>query len=122
MTKEEARELFSSAYEGELDDARLTELRGLLAADPELAREYDELCATLALLRQPASTEPTPNLLLGVQQRLRARSRGRFYADRFAERLGLGPGLPLTLALVMLGLLGLAWLGLALLERVRLGQ
>jgi hypothetical protein len=60
-------------------------------------------------------------LLRGVQQRLRARSRGRFYADRFAERLGVGSGQTLALALVMLALLGLAWLGLQLLQQVSVG-
>jgi hypothetical protein len=60
-----------------------------------------------------APDAPAPDLLPGVQQRLRARSRGRFYADRFAERLGSGLLQPLPLALIMLGLLVLAWLALS---------
>jgi anti-sigma factor RsiW len=121
MTSEQARELFSAAFEGELDEPRARELEAALDADPGLAREYAQFVATLHLVqRAPAADEPAPDLLPGVQRRLRARSRGRFYADRFAERLGLGSSLPLVLALVMLALLALAWLGLGLLQQITL--
>jgi anti-sigma factor RsiW len=122
MTAEQARELFSAAVEGELDEATLSELQTAFAADPELAREYAAFEQTLRLLRKTGSEPPTaPNLLPGVQQRLRVRSRGRFYADRFAERLGRGLAPPLLLALVMLALLGLTWLGLSLLQQITVG-
>jgi anti-sigma factor RsiW len=113
MTAAQARELFSEAYERELDPAQAEAFAAALAADPELAREYDAFVATLSGIARSESSRPAaaaPNLLPGVQQRLRARSRGRFYGDRFAERLGSGLLQPLPLALLLLGVLVLAWL------------
>ena len=54
------------------------------------------------------------------QRRLRARSRGRFYADRYAERLGSGLLQPLPLAIAMLMLIALAWVVLLALGVVAL--
>ena len=109
MTPAEARELFSAAFERELDAAQQQAFDAALAADAQLAREYQAFTAMLELARgsgaDTAPDEPVPDLLPGVQQRLRARSRGRFYADRFSERLGSGLLQPLPLALIMLGLL-----------------
>jgi anti-sigma factor RsiW len=113
MTAEQARELFSAAFEHELDESQASAFAAALAQDPELAREYDAFVATFELARQePPGASPGPNLLPGVQRRLRARSRGRFYGDRFAERLGSGLLQPLPLALLMLGLVAVAWLAL----------
>jgi hypothetical protein len=56
----------------------------------------------------------------GLQRKLRERSRGRFYADRFAERVGAGALQPWALALVLLGLILLLWLGVSLFEGVKL--
>jgi hypothetical protein len=115
MTADQARELFSAAYERELEPEQVQAFEAALAAEPALAREYEAFVATLELARRgpAAAGRPAgraPNLLPGVQRRLRARSQGRFYADRFAERLGGGKLQPLTLALALLILLGLAWL------------
>jgi anti-sigma factor RsiW len=114
MTAGQARELFSEAYDGELDAAQAEAFAAALAADPALAREYDAFVVTLELARHPDAREP--NLLPGVQQKLRARSRGRFYADRFAERAGSRLLQPLPLALALLALLALAWLAQAALS------
>jgi anti-sigma factor RsiW len=118
MTAAEARELFSAAYERELDGPQAEAFAAALEADPELAREYEAFVATLGFARAGAAPPPdrAPNLLPGVQRRLRARSRGRFYADRFSERLGGGMLQPLPLALVLLGLVALAWLAQAALS------
>jgi anti-sigma factor RsiW len=118
MTAAEARELFSAAYERELDGPQAEAFAAALEADPELAREYEAFVATLGFARAGAVAPQVrePNLLPGVQRRLRARSRGRFYADRFSERLGGGMLQPLSLALVLLGLLALAWLAQAALS------
>ena len=121
MTPAQARELFSAAFERELDSAQQAAFSAALHADPDLAREYAAFAALLELTRGAGATssagpdlqDPAPDLLPGVQRKLRARSRGRFYADRFAERLGSGLLQPLPLALLMLGLLGLAWLVVA---------
>jgi anti-sigma factor RsiW len=122
MTKEQARALFSALLEGELEEPAANELRAALAADSELAREYEAFQATLALLKQTPALEREPDVLRGVQQRLRARSGGRFYADRFAERSRLATWQPFVIALVMLALLALIWVGLDLFHQVTLGR
>lgn len=111
MTADEARALFSDAYEDELSDAIQKEFGDALAADPALAAEY---AAFRALLRGAPTalgpTPPTPDLLRGVQGRIRRGSRGRFYADRFAERAGRGGMHPVALAMLMLLTLVSLWL------------
>lgn len=95
MTPEQIESSFSAAYDGTLDDATQREFDAALANDPALAGRYDEFCRTLEQLRGLGRSAreadvPTPDLLGGVQQRLRDKSGGRFYGDRFAERSGWG--------------------------------
>jgi hypothetical protein len=51
---------------------------------------------------------------------LRARSRGRFYGDRFAERSGAGLRNPLSVLVAMLILGGLAWIALRLVNVIQM--
>lgn len=127
MTSEQARELFSAALDGELEAGERDAFEHALHADAALAQEYAAFRATLehargaapAFARDPnAAPPPAPDLLPGVQSRLRQRSRGRFYGDRFSERLGRGLTQPLLIALIMVALLALAWFGLGLFEGV----
>ncbi|MGD8861393.1 MAG: hypothetical protein PVI30_15395 [Myxococcales bacterium] len=121
MTPEQARELFSDAVEGELPPEQQRELDALLEGDPELRAELDEFRDMLELTRQAASEPPVvPDLLPGVQERLRRRSRGRFYGDRFSRRAGLGLLHPVALAVLMLAVLGAAWVALSVLDAVKL--
>jgi anti-sigma factor RsiW len=95
MTPEEIESSFSAAYDGALDEGEQREFDAALAADPQLAQRYAEFCRMLSHIKElgrhgdPADV-PTPDLLGGVQKRLREKSAGRFYADRFAERSGWG--------------------------------
>ena len=118
MTAEQARELFSAAFDGELDDGEREAFERALRDDAALAQEYAAFRALLAQARSGQPPPAAPDLLPGVQRRLRQRSRGRFYGDRFAERLGRGLTQPLVLALIMLALLAIAWFGLGLFEGV----
>jgi anti-sigma factor RsiW len=120
MTSQEARELFSAAYDAELDASTQREFESALASDTALAAEYAEFRALLqAAAEEPGPVSaPAPDLLPGVQRRLRARSRGRYYGDRFAERAGLGARSPLILAVVMLVLAGLAWFALRVVQGI----
>ena len=119
MTRDEARDLFSAAWDGELGDARAA-FDALLASDPELRAEYDDftrvLRETQAMMRDEGANAPeampTPDVLVGVQRKLRTRSGGRFYRDRFSERSGRGVSLPLMLAALMFLLLAAAFLAL----------
>lgn len=115
MTPDEARERFGDAHDGVLDDADRAAFEQALEGDAALREEfarYQELCRAAASLDDDAA--PTPDLLRGVQKKLRERSGGRFYRDRFAERSRFGTPVPVVLAAVMLAVLLLSWL---LLER-----
>lgn len=115
MTPDEARELFGAAIDGELDDAKKKELDALLASDAELRTELEELRAIVGEAQKlgAADVEETPpDLLRGVQAKIRKRSGGRFYRDRFAEGAGQSTLTPLVIAALMLVLVGLAFLAL----------
>lgn len=132
MTGDEARERFSEAYDDELSAEERATFEAALSADDSLRAEYDEfralLSGTLPSLADDlhddlearraflsattgANDEPAPDLLPGVQKKLRERSRGRYYRDRFAERGKYAT--PLLLAIVMALVLGMAWFGLS---------
>ena len=62
----------------------------------------------------------TPDLLPGVQRRLRNKSGGRFYADRFAERSGWASRQLYVGLLVCALLLALLWLAFGVWHGVQL--
>jgi len=111
MTPDQARDLFSAAHEAELSEEERRAFDAALTADAALADEYARfhsfLLSTKRAVTPPASV---PNLLPKVQARIRKRSRGRFYRDRFAERGGLQAMLPMLAGALMLVLLGALWL------------
>jgi len=124
MSPEEARALFSDAYDGELAAEPRAALEAALAADPELAEEYAEFGRMLALARGdsplPATPDGTaPDLLPQVQRALRLRSRGRFYPDRFSERQGAARLTPWLVSAALLVLLCVLFAAVHLFERVR---
>lgn len=112
MDSNEARDLFSEAYEGDLEEARRADFTAALEADEELKAEYDDFVETLEMVHDLGKADdglPPPDLLRGVQERLRNRSRGRYYRDRFAERAGINWMLSVMLAVTVLFLVGAAW-------------
>jgi len=134
MTPDEARERFSAAYDGTLSEEEARAFEALLAEDEALRAEYDELAALLddahgidddALVealgpevrglldsaRQVAveGDEDPVDLVAGVQERIRRRSRGRYYRDRFSQQTGPKALLPLLLGVVMLIVVGVAY-------------
>ena len=92
MNAEAARALFERALEGTLDASTQREFEAALRADDALHDEFIELAAARRAGRGMARKEelPSVDLLAGVQQKLRARSGGKFYRDRFSERRGMG--------------------------------
>jgi anti-sigma factor RsiW len=117
VTSEQARELFSAAYDAQLDAPEQEAFDHQLESDAELAREYAAFCATLDAVRADAATPP--DLLRGVQTRLRNASGGRYYADRFAERSGVGWLQPWVLLIACAVLMGLAWLAFRVLHVIQ---
>lgn len=114
MTSDEARELIPEALDDALDAAQARAFEAALAADPELRAEYLELREVLgeaaAIAQADEAVAPSVDLLRGVQTKLRNRSRGRYYRDRFSRDVGRGAQMwPLVAATVMLLVLGTAW-------------
>ena len=113
MTSDEARELFSAAHDGEIDAETKRAFELALAADAELEAEWKEFTELLREARAIAEEDEetdAPDLLGGVQARLRVRSRGRFYRDRFASDASGKTMLPILLGVVMLLVIAIAWL------------
>lgn len=112
MNPGEARDLFSEAFEGDLEDERKEAFDAVLDEDEELKADYDDFVDTFQLMGRLASEDTVrpPNLLPRIQERIRRRSGGRYYRDRFAKRAG-GPGwaMPVIAALVVLVMLGIVY-------------
>jgi len=114
MTPDEARELFPDALDGALRATQQSAFDAALAEHPELQAEWTELrdllSETSAIAEADAAVAPSVDLLRGVQTKLRRRSRGRYYRDRFSRDLGRGAQMwPLVAASVMLMVLATAW-------------
>jgi hypothetical protein len=111
MSPDEARELFSDAYEKSLAVDQMRAFESALQAHVELADEYAAFCRTLELMRQRPQPTP-PNLLPGIQRRLKMNKRG----ETLRKRFGMGGVHPVALGLLMLALAGLAWVAFQLLQ------
>ncbi|MGE3632447.1 MAG: anti-sigma factor [Sandaracinaceae bacterium] len=112
MNPNEARDLFSEAYEGDLEQAQQAAFKEALANDEALQAEYDDFVSTLQMVHDLGKADdglPPPDLLRGVQERLRNRSRGRYYRDRFAQRGPMNLMLSVMLAVTVLFLIAAAW-------------
>jgi anti-sigma factor RsiW len=105
MTADEARDLFADAAEGTLGERREA-FDAALAADAELAEEYalyqKLMGTTRALGDEEAPDAAAPPLLPAVQKKIRVRSRGRFFKDRFAAEGGDKNTLTLVLTMAVL--------------------
>jgi hypothetical protein len=116
MSPDEARERFSDAFEEGLEGEERARFDEALSADPALAAEYRAFCGAIKATRSLGRLEsprPSVDLLEGVQARIRKRSRGRFYRDRFAPQRGSQRLiLPLIVTVLMLLLFGIAYAGL----------
>ncbi|MET0344148.1 MAG: hypothetical protein ABW252_24245 [Polyangiales bacterium] len=83
-----ARDCFDAALDDELSaDARAT-FEAALAADPALRAEFARHREVVEATRALGRALPPVDLLAGVQDKLRARSGGKFYRDRFAAARG----------------------------------
>ncbi len=103
MTPDEARDLFSDAYEKALAADAQAAFEATLAAHAELAAEYTAFCRTLELMAQ--RPRPAPNLLPGVKRRLKQRGRSALRNRLYGVQ-------PIAIGVLMLVLVGVAWLAL----------
>jgi anti-sigma factor RsiW len=84
MTSAEARAAFDAALDGELDPEAQGAFDQALAGDAGLREEFERHRSLFG--KRWSREDVEVDLLAGVQHKLRARSGGRFYRDRFAER------------------------------------
>ncbi len=110
MTREEARDLFSAAYEDELEPEIKADFEALLASDTELKEQYAQFQELMQATRKLGTNGTSPDVLNRVQRRLRYRSRGRFYRDRFSEQRGRQLHLIFMSASLSLLVILLAWM------------
>lgn len=120
MTPDQAEALFSVAYDRQLDADEQRAFDAAIASDAALAEKYAEFCRTLATLKaSDARDVRTPDLLAGVQRKLRTKSGGRFYADRFSERSGWASRQLFGVLLMAALLLALVWLAFGVFQSVQ---
>lgn len=113
LSPEAARALFQRALDDDLSPDEKSALEHALASDAELARELSGLRQLSARGAALASATPSVDILSSVQQKLRARSGGRFYRDRFAEKQGQRGALIWIIATSLVVVLGVVlWLSL----------
>lgn len=91
MTSEQARQLFDAALDDELDPETKRDFHQALAEDPMLKDDFHALRDVVHGAGLLQSAAPSVDLLGSVQEKLRARSGGRFYRDRFSEKQGRSP-------------------------------
>jgi anti-sigma factor RsiW len=113
LSSDRARELFSDAFEGTLEEAAREAFEEALERDPVLRKEWESFQAAMKLVARVGASGadlPAPELLPKVQSKLRRRSRGRYYRDRFAEQAGAKSRLALFLAILLMAfVLVAAW-------------
>lgn len=109
MTDDEARDQFSAAMDGQLTAAERTVFDAYLRAHPDVAAEFQSLQETLANAARAHQGAPVPDLLPGVQKKLRHRGRGGL-GDGTAQLRGRGFLSPFSLGLMLAGLLLVLWL------------
>lgn len=89
LSPERARALFQRALDDELSVDEREALEAALAEDPALDAELSALRRVVQVASE-LGPPPSVDLLAQVQGKLRARSGGRFYRDRFSEKRGRG--------------------------------
>ena len=105
----EQDELFSAAYEGELDASEQASFERRLSEDPTLRSEYDSFRQLLSGADRAYADAPVPDLMPGIRAKLKQR-RGLLKGDRFGQLRGRGRIQPLLLAMVLVTLLLMLWM------------
>lgn len=128
MSAEEARDRFGDAIEGTLSTTEQRAFDAAITGDAELREEYESYCAIVngvgsAVVRiagaheeaiatgpEDRNVEEAPSLVLKVQERIRKRSKGRYFRDRFSSGEAKGSGLTVMLLTASLLIVIAVWL------------
>ena len=109
MNRDQARTLFSAAYENELNLAEQSAFEALMAEDPQLREEYAAFRALFQSAAQQLNGPAAPDLMPGIRRQL-LRGRRPRRGDRLRQLSGQSLIHPFALACIALSLLGCLWL------------
>lgn len=125
---DDARDRFGDAIDGLLSESEQRAFDALLEGDAELRDEYESYRAIVkgvgsAVVRVAGADEGTlesgekekgvelaPSLVPKVQERIRKRSKGRYFRDRFSSGEAKGSGLTVMLVTASLLIVIAVWL------------
>lgn len=121
MNADGARDRFGDAIDGLLSDAEQRAFDAALASDAELREEYEAYRSIVKGVAaavphvagadgEASAGEDAPSLVPMVQDRIRRRSKGRYFRDRFSSGEARGGGLTIMLVTATFLLLVAAWL------------
>jgi len=80
MDGDRVRDLFCEYMEGDLEPDVEDQVREYLEANPGIREEYEEFRDTFESMRHLGSVAPPRDLENKIKKRIRARSRGKFFA------------------------------------------
>lgn len=127
MSDDDARDRFGDVIDGTLSEADRAAFEAALAASAELREELEAYRAIVsgvgsAVVRvagadesapskaEAANVEEAPSLVPKVQERIRKRSKGRFFRDRFSSGEAKSGGLTAMLLTASLLIVIAVWL------------
>ncbi|MBX7190849.1 MAG: hypothetical protein K1X94_02260 [Sandaracinaceae bacterium] len=121
MSADDARDRFTDAIDGQLSESELGAFEQALASDAELREEYEAYRSIVkgvaAAVPHVAGVEPdvrdgeqAPSLVPKVQDRIRRRSKGRYFRDRFSAGEARGGGLTVLFVTAALLMIVAVWL------------
>lgn len=114
LTRQQARDQFSDAFDGLLDDEAREAFELLLAADAELRQEYEEFAEVLESTQSLAGRGAggAPDLLPGIRRKIKDRHDPRFLSKRFMSKQVRGvPWVMIVLTALLLLIAGVGYFG-----------
>lgn len=79
MLRDAPRELFDAYVDNEMHESQRADFESALARDEWLGQEFHDYLESIRLVRRMPMHQPPDRFLLLVQQRIRRRSRGRYF-------------------------------------------
>lgn len=101
---EEPRELFDAYLDGEMPDEDAAAFKSALERDPALREELNTYLRSVELVRELPVAQPPNRFLLMVQNRIRRRTRGRYFRYEPNTSLVVEAAVCAVLIFIMAGL------------------
>lgn len=124
LTRQQARDRFSEAFDGVLDEDTQLAFDALLAEDAELREEFEDFSEVLEATQGLAlgrGIAGAPDLLPGIKRKIQERHGKRFLRDRFMQKQQNGvPWIVLMLAALLFLIAGVGYFGWSAIQRLLL--